>query len=135
MTNAQAVKLFKNRKRVEAEYKKAREALRKADGKLNKAEKAFGKSREITEIFEGKALVVLLFHHGAGISAPWTDRSAELYKSVKSARAWGLRTYNNKGKEAWYGADWKKQSAVEAAKRWVAFGKKPWFNGKPGVRT
>ena len=134
MTNAQAVKMFKNRKKLEAEFKRAKEALRRADRKLTKAEKEFKESREITEVFEGKALVVFLFHHGAGISAPWTARSAELYKSVNSARAWGLRTYN-KGKETWCGADWKKQSAVEAVKRWVGFGKIPWFNGKPGVRA
>lgn len=133
MTNAQAVKMFKNRKKLEAEFKRAKEAFRRADRKLTKAEKEFKESREITEVFEGKALVVFLFHHGAGISAPWTGRSAELYKSIKGARTWGLRTHN-KGKETWYGADWKKQSAVEAVKRWVAFGKKPWFNGELGVR-
>ena len=132
MTNAQAVKIFKNRKKSEAELKIAKEAFRKADRKLVKAEKEFKESREITEVFEGKALVVLLFHDGAGISAPWTKRSAELYRNATDRRRWGLRTYN-KGKETWYGKDWKtRKEAVEATKRWVAFGLKPWFNGDAG---
>ncbi len=135
MTNARAVKMFKNRKKLEAEFKRAKKAFLRADRKLTKVDKEFKKSCEITEVFEGKALVIRGYSNGLGVSAPWTDRSAEMYQNATNQRRWGLRIYN-RGIETWYGADWKtRKETTEAAKRWVAFGLKPWFNGEAGARA
>jgi ubiquitin len=149
MTNKQAIKLFKNRKKIKVQLKKAKAAWDRARKRMDETRKQYEVAREVTEIFEGKALYVgndeivnsVVFKGKAvyigkiAVYAPWTERRAELYKSVRTKRTWGLRIYAltrvQTMEEIFCGSGWKrKQDALEDAKRFVAFGKMPKMEGE-----
>jgi hypothetical protein len=135
MTNKQAIKLLKNRKKICTEYRRASKAWTKADRRESKARKQYEIIYRVTEIFEGKALCVHGVIGDLAVDALWTERRAELYKNARTKRTWGLRVYAltrvQTMEEVFCGSGWRrKQDALEAAKRFVAFGKMPKMDGR-----
>lgn len=135
MTNKEAIKLFRSRKKIKAQLKKAMAAWDRTHKRMDKARKQYEVARGVTEIFEGKALYVGHLTGDTVVDAVWTQRRAELYKNKRTKRTWGLRVdaLNRVGtmEETFCGSDWKRrQDALEAAKRFVAFGKMPKTDGR-----
>ncbi len=128
MTNLQAIKYFKQLKKLQREHDKMVAAIDRLWEKRNKIFLKLVKAKRTTEIYKGKSLNVLVLPGRDQVSAVWTHRRAYTIKSERTNK-WSVRicnfTLSRPAPDEVIGGRWKaRKEALKAARDWVAFRKK-----------
>jgi len=125
---------------IRREVRKKRDTLRRTERRLRTLEYRLRAAEQVDIIHGGIPLKI--FGEGHISIFPVSNeirRYAVVYRNANNPKRWGLTLHVYLFEEEaqdvpyggeWTGANWKrKRDTIEAAKDWVATGKKPKFNG------
>lgn len=127
MNNKQIIKAFEKRRELFSEKRDLDKQIEKLLSRREKIEEAIDLALQVREVYKGVPLSMYREGNFTNIYLI-SGRKAQVYRNARNCRYWGIYLfgYNKHPEFKFVGCGWpSRKVAMEIAREWVAFGKKP----------